>query len=113
MSSDPDQDGVADLPEPGQPRFGSYIGLVYTIAILGILSFAIFYDVRPGHAFDRLHEGMTPTEVAAILGVPRAETKQGTRIVQTWQVPDGSTLEVQFEGGKLAAKHKTRTSRLP
>ena len=61
------------------PRFGSYIGLFYVAAILAILGFAVFHDSGTGHAYDRLRPGMTPTEVAALLGVPGIETRSGTR----------------------------------
>jgi hypothetical protein len=111
MGTDLDRDPPADATEHDQPRFGSYIGLFYTAAILCILSFAVFIDIRPGHAFDRLQSGMTPTEVAAILGAPRSESKSGTHLVQTWHVPDGSTLEVEFEQGKLAAKQRMATAK--
>jgi hypothetical protein len=88
------------------PRFGSYLGLVYVIAILSILGFALFYDVGTGQPFDRLQTGMTPTDVAAILGVPRTETKSGTELVQSWQSPDGSTFELKFQGGKLTTTER-------
>jgi hypothetical protein len=110
MESGGHRDAATGATEHSQPRFGSYLGVFYIAAILGILSFAIFYDVGPGHAFDRLQPGMTPTEVAAILGSPRSETRSGTRIIQTWQSPDGFTYKVEFQEGKLAAKDKTKTS---
>ena len=53
---------------------------------------------------------MTPTEVAAILGSPRSETKSGTHLVQTWHIADGSTFEVRFEQGKLTAKQRLDTA---
>jgi hypothetical protein len=95
------------------PRFGSYIGIVYVIAILSILGFAVFYDVGPGQPFDRLQTGMTPKDVGGILGVPKTEAKTGTELVQTWQFPDGSTFEVKFHGGRLATKERrTRADRV-
>jgi hypothetical protein len=92
--------------EKRPPRFGSYIGLLYVAAILGILSFAVLRDTGTGHAFDRLQPGMTPTEVASLLGVPRSESKEGNRLVQTWRIPDGQTYVVEFSDGKLTQKLK-------
>ena len=106
MGTELDRDTSADRADPDQPRFGSYIGLFYTAAIVGILSFAIFFDTGAGGTFDRLRSGMTPTEVAAIMGSPRSETKSGTHLVQTWHIADGSTFEVRFEQGKLTAKQR-------
>ena len=100
LNRNPDSDPT----ESKQPRFGSYIGVCFVVAILGILSFALFYDVRPGHVFDRLQPGMTPTEVAAILGVPGAEARSGNRVVQTWKSYEGEHIEVAFEGGRLVSK---------
>ncbi len=89
------------------PRFGSYIGLFYVAAILGVLSFAVFRDMGTTQAFDRLRTGMTPTEVAALLGVPRSETTEGTKTVQAWRIPDGQTFVVEFRDGKLIEKRKS------
>jgi hypothetical protein len=108
MLSDFDNNRDSEASEAMSPRFGSYVGLVYIVAILCILSFAVFYDVRPGHAYDRLREGMTPTEVAAILGVPRSETRSATLIVQTWPEPDGHIIEIEFHAGKLATKRRNK-----
>jgi hypothetical protein len=88
----------------GRPRFGSYLGLFFVAAILGILSFALLHDSGIGHAFAGLKPGMTATEVAAVLGVPRSETRTGPRLVQTWRMPDGFMIEVRFQDGKLIAK---------
>ena len=49
---------------------------------------------------------MTPTEVAALLGVPRSETKIGSKRVQVWRIPDGLTIEVEFQDGKLLSKER-------
>ncbi len=107
MISTRDEDTSPDPAGQGQPRFGSYIGLFFVIAILGILSFAILRDdAGIGHAFTKLKPGMTPTEVAAVLGVPRSETKSGPSLVQTWRMPDGVTFEVRFQDGKLIAKER-------
>jgi hypothetical protein len=110
MRSDLDRDTSADRAEPDQPRFGSYIGLFYTAAIIAILCFAVFFDTGSGGAFDRLRRGMTPTEVAAIIGSPRSETKSGSHLVQTWHIAGGSTFEVRFEEGKLTAKQRLDTA---
>jgi len=105
MMSTRDQDTKPDPAGQGQPRFGSYIGLVFVVAILGILSFALFHDDSGiGHAFSKLKPGMTPTEVAAVLGVPRSETRSGPHLIQTWKMPDGPIFEVTFEDGKLITK---------
>ena len=106
MGTDLGRDTPAETAEPDQPRFGSYIGLFYTAAIIGILSFAVFFDAGQGSAFDRLQPGMTPTEAAAILGSPRIRDKSEARLVQTWHIADGSTFEVRFEQGKLTAKQR-------
>jgi hypothetical protein len=111
MGTDLDRELPADATEPAQPRFGSYLGLFYTAAIVGILGFAVFFDTRGGQVFDRLETGMTPTEVAAILGTPGSEAKSGTRLVQTWHVADGTTYEVQFEQGKLTTKRRLTAGR--
>jgi len=96
----------ADTAGKGQPRFGSYLGLFYVAAILGILSFALLHDSGIGHAFAGLKPGMTATEVAAVLGVPRSETRTGPRLVQTWRMPDGIIFKVRFQDGKLIAKER-------
>jgi hypothetical protein len=105
MMSKIDEHMKADTARKGQPRFGSYIGLFFVVAILGILSFAILHDDSGiGHAFTKLKPGMTPTEVAAVLGVPRSEMKTGPSLVQTWRMPDGIIFEVSFRDAKLIAK---------
>jgi len=107
MMSKIDEPTKADTAGKGQPRFGSYIGLFFVVGILGILSFAILHDDSGiGHAFTKLKPGMTPTEVAAVLGVPRSETKAGPSLVQTWRMPDGVVFEVRFQDGKLIAKER-------
>ena len=105
MMSKIDEPMKADTAGKGQPRFGSYIGLFFVVAILGILSFALLHDDSGiGHAFTKLKSGMTPTEVAAVLGVPRSETRSGPNLVQTWRMPDGVIFKVRFRDGKLIAK---------
>lgn len=105
MMSISDEPTKTETAGKGQPRFGSYIGLIFVIGILGILSFAILRDdAGIGHAFTKLKPGMTPTEVAAVLGVPRSETKTGPSLVQTWRMPDGVTFEVRFQNGRLTSK---------
>jgi len=102
-----DEHTKADTAGKGQPRFGSYIGLFFVVGILGILSFALLHDDSGiGHAFTRLKPGMTPTEVAAVLGVPRSETRTGPSLVQTWRMPDGVIFKVRFRDGKLIAKER-------
>ncbi len=109
MSSSLDSDPSAQTSTTSKapPRFGSYIGLVYIAVILGVLSFALFRDSGTGHAFERLQTGMTPTQVAALLGVPRSETVEGSRTVQTWRIPDGQTFQVEYREGKLVEKSRT------
>ena len=104
MTVDPETHGAASAKRP--PRFGSYLGLFYVAAILGVLGFAVLHDTGTGHAYDRLKPGMSPTEVAALLGVPRSETKSGSRVVQVWRIPDGFTIEVEFSNGKLLSKER-------
>ena len=106
MMSELDEHTKAETAGKGQPRFGSYLGLFFVAAILGILSFALFHDSGIGHAFDGLKPGMTPTEVAAVLGVPRSETRTGPSLVQTWRMPDGIIFKVRFQDGKLIAKER-------
>jgi len=106
MMSKIDEHTKADTAGKGQPRFGSYLGLFFVAAILGILSFALLHDSGIGHAFAGLKPGMTPTEVAAVLGVPRSETRTGPRLVQTWRMPDGFIIEVRFRDGKLITKER-------
>ncbi len=107
MTSKLDEPMKADPARKGQPRFGSYIGLIFVVGILGILSFAILRDdAGIGHAFTRLKPGMTPTEVAAVLGVPRSEARSGPSLVQTWRMPDGVTFKVRFQDGKLIAAER-------
>jgi hypothetical protein len=101
-----DRPANADAADKHPLRFGSYIGLFYVVAILAILSFAVFYDTGAGHVFDRLEPGMSPTQVAAILGAPRSETKSGSIVVQTWRISGGQTLEVEFQDGRLTAKSR-------
>ena len=106
MMSTIEEHTKVDTAGKGQPRFGSYLGLFFVAAILGILSFALFHDSGIGHAFDGLKPGMTPTEVAAVLGVPRSETRTGPSLVQTWRMPDGVIFKVRFRDGKLIAKER-------
>ena len=107
MMSRIDEHTTADTAGNSQPRFGSYIGLFFVVAILGILSFALLHDDSGiGHAFAGLKPGMTPTEVAAVLGVPRSETRSGPSLVQTWRMPDGVIFKVRFRDGKLIAKER-------
>jgi hypothetical protein len=107
MTSKIDEHTTADTAGKGQPRFGSYIGLFFVVAILGILSFALLHDDSGiGHAYAGLKPGMTPTEVAAVLGVPRSETRSGPSLVQTWRMPDGIIFKVRFQDGKLIAKER-------
>ena len=105
MMSSSDEHTKIETAGKGQPRFGSYIGLIFVIGILGILSFAILRDdAGIGHAFTKLKPGMTPTEVAAVLGVPHSWTKTGPSLVQIWRIPDSVTFEVRFQEGKLITK---------
>ncbi len=97
----------ADTAGTRPPRFGSYLGLFFIVGILGALSLALIRNPGTGHAFAGLKPGMTPTEVAAVLGVPRSETKSGSQFVQTWRMPDGVAYEVRFQDGKLIAKERT------
>lgn len=108
MGDDREQGRSVDEVPTGQrnPRFGSYTGLLYVAAIVGVLSWAVFRDTGTTHAFDRLQPGMTPTQVAALLGVPRSETTEGARTVQTWKIPDGQTFVVEFREGRLVQKHR-------
>lgn len=106
MMSELDEHTKAETAGKGQPRFGSYLGLFFVAAILGILSFALLHDSGIGHAFTGLEPGMTPTEVAAVLGVPRSETRSGPRLVQTWRMPDGIIFKVRFQDGRLIAKER-------
>ena len=52
MMSKIDEHTKADTAGKGQPRFGSYLGLFFVAAILGILSFALLHDSGIGHAFE-------------------------------------------------------------
>ena len=66
MSPTVDRDPSGGSPEKRPPRFGSYIGLVYVAAILGVLGFAILRDPGTGHALppaqagDDAHRGGRP-----------------------------------------------------
>jgi hypothetical protein len=99
MMSKIDEPMKADTAGKGQPRFGSYIGLFFVVGIL-------HDESGIGHAFTGLKPGMTPTEVAAVLGVPRSETRTGPSLVQTWRMPDGIIFKVRFQDGKLIAKER-------
>lgn len=107
-----DNQDRAETTAEGKPRvqnplrFGSYTGLFYVAAIVGVLSWAVFRDTGTTHAFDRLEPGMTPTQVAALLGVPRTETSEGSLTVQTWKIPDGQVFTVEFRDGHLVEKHR-------
>jgi hypothetical protein len=91
-------------------RFGSYTGLLYVAAMLGVLSYSLLRETGETYAFGRLKPGMTPTEVAAEIGSPKAETREGDRLVQTWKIPDGQTFVVEFLDGKLVRKDKKSES---
>jgi hypothetical protein len=92
-----------------QPRFGSYIGLAFILCMIGILAFEVFHASGVTQAYNELTPGMSTTAVAALLGVPRSETKSGSLTVQTWEIPDGHTIVVVFQDGKLTSRElKTR-----
>jgi hypothetical protein len=103
----------ADSDGRSQPPFGSYIGLFFAIAMLSILGFSFFYETGAGHVLDRVKPGMNPTEVAAILGVPRSENRVGDRLVQEWHFPDGSSVEVVFHEGRLISKSQRQAGQAP
>ncbi len=106
MSQDWQGSEPADARSERRGSVGSPIGWMFVAAILCILAFAIFFDVRPGHAVDRLRPGMTPTEVAAILGAARSESRSGRRLVQRWLLPQVGGLEVEYEDGRLVSKRQ-------
>ena len=101
-----DRDAEIQKSDGRQPRFGSYIGLFFILAMIGILCFELLKDPGVAHAYNALKPGMTTTQVAAVLGVPRSETKSGSQTVQTWQIPDGHTIVIEFQDGKLTAKER-------
>lgn len=101
-----DQEQVIEEAERTQPRFGSYLGLFFITAMIGILCFELSHDSGVTQAYKDLQPGMTTTEVAATLGTPRSETKSGDITVQTWQIPDGHTIVVEFQDGKLLTKER-------
>jgi hypothetical protein len=101
------------MEEKPQPPFGSYIGLFFAMAMVSILSFAFIYETGSGHVLDRVKPGMNPTEVAAILGVPRSENRLGDRLVQDWRFPDGSSVEIVFQDGKLVSKSQPAVGQAP
>jgi hypothetical protein len=102
------QDGqqAIDQPDTTQPRFGSYIGLFFILAMIGILCFELSRDSGVTQAFNELKPGMSTTQVAANLGVPLTETKSGSRTVQKWEIADGYTIVVEFQDGKLTTKDR-------
>jgi hypothetical protein len=114
---DDDLDQIEPVPAASArrtaPRFGSFLGLFYVAVIVGVLSWALSRDTGTTHAFESLKPGMTPTEVAALLGVPRAQTTEGSRVVQTWKIPDGQTFVVVYRDGKLVEKSKAVEARAP
>lgn len=110
MGNTAGRDQEHEVPEDRQPRFGSYLGLCFILAMLGILAFELIHDPGVTHAYNALRPGMTATEVAALLGSPRSETKDGARVVQTWRIPDGHTIVVAFRDGKLTSKERKPTS---
>jgi hypothetical protein len=101
------------MEEKPPPPFGSYIGLFFAIAMLGILGFSFFYETGAGHVLNRVKLGMNPTEVAAILGVPRSQNRVGSRMVQDWHFPDGSSVEIVFQDGKLVSKSQRPAGQAP
>ena len=104
MVRQPNAELAADMEKKSNPPFGSYIGLFFAIAMLGILGFSFFYETGGGHVLNRVKPGMNPTEVAAILGVPRSENRVRDRLVQDWHFADGSSVEIVFQDGKLVSK---------
>ncbi|WP_165220053.1 outer membrane protein assembly factor BamE [Aquisphaera insulae] len=92
-------------------RFGSYTGLLYVGAMLGVLAYSLLRETGETFAFERLKPGMTPTQVAAEIGSPKAEAKDGERLVQTWKIPDGQVFTVEFQDGKLVTKERKPASR--
>jgi hypothetical protein len=92
--------------EPARPGLGSVVGLIYVVAILAILGFALVYDVGTGSPFDRVRPGMTQTEVARLLGVPQQETRFGPVLRQSWREPGGSWVDLEFREGKLVTTRR-------
>ena len=101
-----DREQAIEEAEKTQPRFGSYIGLFFILAMIGILCFELSHDSGVKQAFNELKPGMSPTQVAAMLGVPRSETKSGAQTVQRWEIADGYTIVVEFQDGKLTRKER-------
>ena len=113
MVKQPNSQLAADMEEKPPPPFGSYIGLFFAVAMLGILVFSFFYETGAGHVLNRVKPGMNPTEVAAILGVPRSENRARDRLVQDWHFADGSSVEVEFQDGKLVSKSERQAGQAP
>ena len=113
MRPEPGHAPHADADGGSQPPFGSYIGLFFAIAMLGILGFSFFYETGAGHVLNRVKPGMNPTEVAAILGAPRSEYHIGNRLVQDWHFADGSSVEIVFQDGKVVSKSQQQASQPP
>ena len=112
MQRDQNRYETIEASDGQQPRFGSYIGLCFIVAMIGILGFEVFHDSGVTQAFNELKPGMTTTEVAALLGVPRSETKAGALTVETWEIPDGHTIVIEFQDGKLTSRERrARTGR--
>lgn len=107
VAREKDEAPDADPTARRAPRFGSYMGVFYVLAIVGILTWTVLRDAGTGPAFDRLRPGMSPTQVAALLGVPRSETVEDSRTVQTWRNPDGGTFVIEFQDRKLVRKLET------
>ena len=114
MASAQDQVHATEEAEKSQPRFGSYIGLFFIVAMIGILCFELFHDSGVAQAFNELKPGMSTTQVAALLGSPRSETKSGAQTVERWEIADGHSIMVEFQDGKLTKKErKVREDRRP
>ncbi|QEH32464.1 hypothetical protein OJF2_09350 [Aquisphaera giovannonii] len=113
MTEDVDQSPGAGEPSGNKLRFGSYTGLLYMAAMLGVLAFSLLRETGETFAFERLKPGMTPTQVAAEIGSPKAEAKDGERLVQTWKIPDGQVFTVEYRDGKLVSKERSTEAKKP
>ncbi len=53
---------------------------------------------------DQVKLGMTPDQVKNVLGSVTFETSSGKRTTMQWVVPEGQSIHIEFDGGKVVQK---------
>ena len=111
MTVDPETHGQASAKRP--PRFGSYLGLFYVAAILGVMGFAVLHETGTGHAYDRLKPGMSPTKSRPSLGFPAPRRNRGPGSCRSGEFPTASPSRWSFPTASSSRRSVSRAWKMP